>query len=112
MCGQRQQPCLAAERPEVVAQLRALLARQPEAKPQLRADKQAQAAPAPKKAKQDRAAMFAGRDKDGDGKLTREEFLANQPDPEEAPKRYVLFDADKDGLIDREEYITAGKVKQ
>ena len=103
---------VAAERPEVTAQLRAMLARQPEAKPQLRADKQAQAAPAPKKAKQDRAAMFAGRDKDGDGKLTREEFLANQPDPEEAPKRYVQFDTDKDGLIDREEYITAGKVKQ
>jgi iduronate 2-sulfatase len=56
--------------------------------------------------------MFESRDKDKDGKLTRAEFLANQPDPEEAPKRYVLFDTDKDGLIDREEYITAGKVKQ
>jgi len=35
--------------------------------------------------------MFARRDKDGDGKLTREEFLANQPDPEQAPKRFETF---------------------
>ena len=29
--------------------------------------------------------MFAKRDKNGDGRLSREEFLANQPDPKEAP---------------------------
>jgi iduronate 2-sulfatase len=101
---------LAADQPEVVAQLRALLARHPEAKPQFNAKPAKEAAP--KKPKQDRAKMFESRDKDKDGKLTREEFLFNQPDPDEAPKRYLLFDADKDGFIDREEYITGGKVKK
>ena len=84
---------LAADQPEVVAQLRAILAQQPEAKPQVRpaADKDGKKAAtqtASAKPKQDRAAMFAKRDKDGDGKLTREEFLVGQPDPDEAPKRF------------------------
>ena len=104
-----------AERPEIVAQLRAILSKQPEAKPQVRAA----ASPAGKKAgaasskpKQDRAAMFAKRDKDGDGRLTREEFLIGQPDPDEAPKRFLLFDTDKDGALSREEFITGGKPKR
>ncbi len=105
----------AGDKPEVVAQLRAILAQQPEAKPQIRAA----GAPAAKRAgtasskpKQDRAAMFAKRDKDGDGKLTREEFLIGQPDPDEAPKRFPRFDTDKDGTLSREEFITGGKPKQ
>jgi len=102
---------LAAQHPEIVAQLRAILARQPEAKPQVRASGKEGKAPAAKSAKpkQDRAAMFARRDKDRDGKLTREEFLADQPDPDEAPKRYVRFDVNHDGFIDRDEFITGGK---
>ena len=40
-----------------------------------------------------------------DGKLTREEFLANQPDPDKAPARFTLFDADKDGVLSREEFV-------
>ncbi len=102
---------LAAERPDVVAQLRAILAQQPEAKPQVRATggQDGKKAATAGKPKQDRAAMFARRDKDRDGKLTREEFLADQPDPDEAPKRYVLFDANRDGFIDRDEFITGGK---
>ncbi len=103
---------LAADKPDVVAQLRALLAKQSEAKPQVRAaasgDKAAGAAPAAKRPKQNRAAMFATRDKDSDGKLTRDEFLVGQPDPDEAPKRFVLFDADKDGFVNREEFIAGG----
>ena len=98
---------LAEEQPQIVAELRAILARQPEAKPQVSGKAAAQAAPA--KPKQDRAAMFAKRDKDGDGKLTREEFLANQPDPNEAPKRFLLFDINSDGVLSREEFINAGK---
>jgi len=86
---------LAADKPEVVAQLRAILAKQPEAKPQVKTatgkDGKKAAKAASAKPKQDRAAMFAKRDKDSDGKLTREEFLANQPDPDEAPKRYIQF---------------------
>lgn len=99
---------VAAEQPEIVAQLRAILAKHPEAKPQVSAG--------PKPAKnakpnQDRAALFARKDKNGDGQLTREEFLANQPDPDEAPKRFTKFDADNNGILSREEFITSGKPK-
>lgn len=87
---------LAAEQPQVVSYMRAILASQPEAKPQIDA------------AKQDRESMFAKRDKDKDGKLTREEFLANQPDPDQAPKRFEAFDTDKDGVLSTEEFVTMG----
>ena len=100
---------LAPDQPEVVAKLRAILSKQPEAKPQLKANKKESAKPASNKPKQDRGAMFAKRDKDGDGKLTREEFLTGQPDPEEAPKRFILFDVDKDGVLSREEFVSGGK---
>jgi iduronate 2-sulfatase len=104
---------LAADKPEVVAQLRALLARQPEAKPQIRpAAAKSATKPAAAKPKQDRAAMFARRDKNGDGQLTREEFLIGQPDPDEAPKRFPLFDVNKDGVLSREEFISAGRSKK
>jgi iduronate 2-sulfatase len=65
----------------------------------------AAAKPAPKV---DREALFARKDKDGDGKLTREEFLADQPDPEQAPKRFPKFDTDGDGVLTREEFVAAG----
>jgi len=105
---------LAADKPDVVAQLRAILATQPEAKPQVRTEggrgeKKAGGKTASAKPKQDRAAMFAKRDKDKDGRLTREEFLTGQPDPDEAPKRFILFDANQDGFLGREEFITGGK---
>ncbi len=99
---------LAAEQPAIVAQLRAILAQQPEAKPQVGAGKKASAKAAAAKPRQDRAAMFARRDKNGDGRLSREEFLANQPDPDQAPKRFVAFDTDKDGFLSKDEFITMG----
>jgi iduronate 2-sulfatase len=99
---------LAAEQPAIVAQLRAILAQQSEAKPQVGAGKKAGAKPAAARRRQDRAAMFARRDKNGDGRLSREEFLANQPDPDEAPKRFVAFDTDKDGFLGKDEFITMG----
>lgn len=92
---------LAAEHPEVVARLRAILSRQPEAKPQI------QAAPAPAR-KQDRAALFERKDVNHDNKLIREEFLAGQPDPDEAPNRFTRFDSDKDGVLSRDEFINMG----
>ena len=107
---------LAADNPDIVAKLRAVLAGQPEAKPQVKAavDKSGGAAAKPRsgKPKQDRAAMFAKRDKDGDGKLTGEEFLAGQPDPDEAPKRLILFDTNKDGFLDRDEFVRGGKTSK
>ncbi len=59
----------------------------------------------PKKPRQDRNAMFDKRDKDKDGRLTREEFLKDQPDPEEAPKRWTRFDKNQDGFLSREEFV-------
>jgi len=102
---------LAAEQPEVVAKLRALLAKHPEAKPQISAAgaaKSADAKPAPAKGKQDRNAMFDARDKNKDGRLSREEFLVNQPDPDKAPARFPQFDTNNDGFLSREEFVTSG----
>jgi iduronate 2-sulfatase len=96
---------LASDKPQVVADLRAMLAKHPEARPQI-AEKSAGAKPAG-----DRAAMFAQRDKDGDGKLTREEFLANQPDPDKAPQRFTRFDTNEDGVLSRDEFVGMGAGK-
>lgn len=93
---------LADAQPEVVARLRAILAQHPEAKPQIAKD-----SPTAKPAA-DRGTMFTRRDKNGDGLLTREEFLANQPDPGPAAERFVAFDANKDGMLSREEFVQKG----
>lgn len=106
----------AATRPEVVTQLRALLATHPEAKPQIKSAINGNAVPAnkatstkaPGKGKQDRNAMFDRHDKDHDGKLTLAEFLDGQPDPAEAPKRFPTFDTNNDGFLSREEYVSSG----
>lgn len=101
---------LASQQPEVVAALQALLAQHPEAKPQISA---ATASNQPtQKPKQDRNAMFDSKDKNKDGKLTRDEFLANQPDPDEAPKRFPRFDANNDGVLSREEFVNSGGKSQ
>ncbi|MDQ3815179.1 MAG: sulfatase-like hydrolase/transferase [Armatimonadota bacterium] len=97
---------LASEQPAIVAELRTILAKHPEAKPQISG--QSDSKPATAKPPQNRAAMFANRDKNGDGKLTREEFLANQPDPEKAPQRFLAFDTNKDGSLSEEEFVTMG----
>ena len=100
---------LAAEQPQVMAQLRAILAKHPEAKPQISAQgATANGQPAPNRSRQNREAMFMRRDKNGDGQLTREEFLTGQPDPNEAPKRFVVFDVNKDGVLSKEEFVTMG----
>ena len=67
-------------------------------------DSPASAAPA----KRNRAAVVKKKDSDGDGKLTREEFLKDQPDPKQAPDRFTRFDLDKDGVLSREEFAERG----
>jgi iduronate 2-sulfatase len=115
---------LASARPAVVAQLRALLATHPEAKPQLKTGvgtvtnsatstaitttSVTTPAPAPPQAKPDRNALFDRRDQNHDGKLSLEEFLAGQPDPAEAPKRFPTFDTNNDGVLSREEFVNSG----
>jgi iduronate 2-sulfatase len=94
---------LASEQPKVVAKLHKLLTAQPEAKPQIPNNK-------PANQKTDRAALFARKDTDKDGQLTREEFLANQPDPNKAPARFITFDADKNGILSRDEFIHMGVI--
>lgn len=102
---------LANQQPAVMAQLRDILSRQPEAKrPVVAANGSAKPA-ATSATPKDRAAMFARRDKDSDGKLTLEEFLLGQPDPDEAPKRFPKFDANGDGVLSEEEFVTSGKGK-
>ena len=96
---------LAAEKPEVVATLRAILAKHSEAKPQWQP-----AAKSEDKLATDRVAIFKTKDANQDGKLTREEFMANQPDPDEAPKRFIKFDVDKDGTLSKEEFVTSGAI--
>jgi iduronate 2-sulfatase len=91
---------LAASEPKVLKKLSALIAAQPEAQPQI-------TNPRPPA---DRAALFRRKDRNGDGILTRDEFLAGQPDPLEAPKRFERFDADKDGKLSRDEFIHMGVV--
>ena len=94
---------VAAQNPQVVEKMRTLLAKQPEAELQISGAKAG-------KPNVDRAALFDRRDKDKDGKLTREEFLAEQPDPDKAPARFLQFDANKDGVLSRDEFIFSGKV--
>ena len=94
---------LAQEKREVVVRMRAVLAENfPEAKPQWNAPGG--------QPKADRAVLFERKDANKDGQLTREEFLANQPDPDKAPARFILFDADKNGALSRDEFIFSGKV--
>jgi len=92
---------LAREQPETVARMRGLLAKQPEARPQVQG-KPAQG--------NDRATLFTRRDQNKDGKLTRKEFLANQSDAEQARDRFQRFDVNKDGVLSRDEFIHQGRV--
>lgn len=96
---------LAASEAKVVQELRALLAEHPEAKRPYRDGVKA----VTNQPKPERQKMFRGRDKNSDGKLTRAEFLANQPDPDLAPARFIRFDKDKDGTLTEDEYVNAGK---
>jgi iduronate 2-sulfatase len=92
---------IASEEPKLVKKLQAHLAELPEAKPQISSSGAA-------RKPVDRAALFKRKDKNEDGTLTREEFLADQPDPAEAPKRFPRFDTDKNGVLSRDEFIQAG----
>jgi iduronate 2-sulfatase len=82
----------------------------PEAKPQWQAGSEDSAkSTSASKPKQDRVQMFRRRDKDKDGLLTKEEFLSEQSDPDEAPKRFLKFDANGDGFLSQDEFVFSGK---
>ncbi len=61
--------------------------------------------------RQNRAALFASRDRNRDGSLTREEFLTNQPDPNAAAGRFTRWDLDRNGTLSRDEFIRAAAAK-
>ena len=102
---------LAKEQAGVAESLRKILATHPEAKPQIKASSAVAAAAMPGKSS-DRKEAFLRRDVDGDGRLTLEEFLDRQPDPEAARERFPVFDADKDGLLTEDEYVKSDKLER
>jgi len=64
---------------------------------------------AAKPASADRATMFERRDVNKDGKLTKEEFMAKQSNPEQAAKNFPRFDKDHDGELSKEEFVRMGQ---
>jgi iduronate 2-sulfatase len=96
---------LALEQPQVLQRLQALLASHPEAKPQLKLPAEE---PEAAKNNKSRKAAFKQRDSNSDGKLTLEEFLTHQPDPDQAPQRFPRFDTNSDGVLTEEEYVAGG----
>ncbi len=63
------------------------------------------------KAKPDLAAVFAKKDGNGDGKLSKEEFLKGAKDAAKAEKQFTAKDKDKDGSLSKEEFTTPGGKK-
>lgn len=59
----------------------------------------------------ERARKFDRLDKERRGKVTRDEYMSRQSDPEGAAKRFDKYDVDRDGFVTREEYIYNGAKK-
>jgi arylsulfatase A len=55
----------------------------------------------------DRGAKFDKLDKGKTGKVTREQYLAKQSDPEKGAKRFDKLDTNKDGALSRDEFTAA-----
>jgi N-acetylgalactosamine-6-sulfatase len=63
----------------------------------------------PKATTLDRAAIFKRWDKDGDGKLSFEEYKAGLGKKEDAEQRFKNFDTNHDAVLSEEEFVRAGK---
>jgi len=64
------------------------------------------------KPKQDFEKMFSKKDADGDGKVSKEEFLKGAKDAEKAEKAFGRLDKDKDGSLNKEEFVKRGPGKK
>ncbi len=76
--------------------------------------KQSQGAPTTKPsnntpARTDRAKIFKSKDKNGDQRMSLEEYLDKFPDQAEGKKRFPTFDTNQDGVLTEEEFVTFGK---
>jgi arylsulfatase A-like enzyme len=98
---------LAASQPEVTAELAKLALAW---KSELPAGEEGPVVATGKKkgkaAPNQRELWWAGKDRDKDGQLTREEYLANFPDKAEGERRFPLFDRDKNGVLSKAEFMT------
>jgi hypothetical protein len=104
---------LAADQPGVVETLVRLLEQHPAPRPQVRSagSQNTKTKSGTKSAtgnNQNRGVMFERRDIDQDGKLSKEEFLKGQSDPEMAPARFTKFDVNQDGFLSRNEFVSSG----
>ncbi|HEX7260682.1 MAG TPA: hypothetical protein VF258_02615, partial [Luteolibacter sp.] len=61
------------------------------------------------KPQSDREKLFTRRDKNKDGALTKEEFMAVQADKSEGEKRFTRLDKNGDGVLNLEEFANTGK---
>jgi hypothetical protein len=64
------------------------------------------------KPKPDPAAVFAKKDKNSDGKLSKEEFLDKAKDAAKAEAQFAAKDKDKDGSVSKEEFTAPGGKKK
>lgn len=100
---------LASSKPQIVNDLLAILATHPEAKPQWKANAVKKDAASSTKTKKnspaDREALFKKRDANQDQRLSFEEFMHGQPDPEDAKNRFPKFDKNNDGVLSPDEFI-------
>jgi len=64
----------------------------------------AETTPAPAKQKPDMGAVFKKKDKDGDGFLTKEEFVGKAKDATKAETAFTKKDKNSDGKVSLEEF--------
>jgi iduronate 2-sulfatase len=95
---------IAGEQSALVGRLSELLAMHPDARPPVK-DPGADAGK-----KTDRQALFAKKDSNADGYLSKDEFMEGQKDPDQAPGRFLKFDLDGDGRLSRQEFVSSGKL--
>ena len=60
----------------------------------------------------DMAAVFAKKDANSDGKVSKEEFLKGSKDAAKSEKQFAAKDKDKDGNLTKEEFTAVGGKKK